>query len=53
MEKLSEQNLISNDKLQKEKVQFKNYLEKEFDISKIINQNLSGSMVLGQDLNLD
>ena len=32
--KLSEQNLISNDKLQKEKVQFKNYLEKEFDISK-------------------
>ena len=37
MEKLSAEGLTSDEKLHKQKIEFKNYLEKEFDTSKTIN----------------
>ena len=51
MEKLSNEGLTSEYKLQQEKIKFKNFLEKEFVTSKNYKSDLNGLKVHGQDLN--
>ena len=48
--KISSQGLFSESQIEKKKLDFKKFLETQFNDQKIINLNLSGLMEFGHDL---